>query len=66
MIFKFGKPFTLDFSANPTMDEHMKKSMEVMHKIADIWDQKKIYKNRSRTWRKMREQKQVKSRYYVD
>ncbi|MFX0100223.1 MAG: 1-acyl-sn-glycerol-3-phosphate acyltransferase [Candidatus Hodarchaeota archaeon] len=66
MIFKFGEPFTLHFSENPSKDEHMKNSMVAMHEIAGIWGQKKIYKNQSRIWRRMREKKPVKSRYYVD
>ena len=66
IIFKFGEPFTLEFSEEPSKDEHMANSMIAMHKIAGIWGQKKIYKNRSRIYRKMREQKPVKSRYYVD
>ncbi|MHA1368680.1 MAG: 1-acyl-sn-glycerol-3-phosphate acyltransferase [Promethearchaeota archaeon] len=66
IIVKFGKPFTLQFSSEPSGAEFKSKANEVMHEIARIWGQKRIYPNISKIFKRLNEKQGVKSRYYYN
>lgn len=48
VIVKFGAPFTLRFSPDPTKQDYVDATSEVMHRIAGLWGQKRIRPSHSR------------------
>jgi len=48
IFIKFGEPFTLAYTQNPSNGEFREKSAEIQMKIASLWGQKKLIPNLGR------------------
>lgn len=64
IIVKFGQPFTIDFSDNPSHEEFKQKAVEMQMHIAQIWGQKHLIPNRGLLNRRMEEKGDPKPRIY--